>query len=308
MLYYNNMLVRRRFPLLVVALGLFPGLPAVAQTPIKAVATFSILGDLVSEVAGDKAALSVLVGADMDAHAYQPRPSDARMLADAQLLVSNGLGFEGWIDRLAKAAPFKGRAVVASAGVATLATGADHGHSHAHGPDPHCWQDVQRTRTYVANIARGFVDADPANATHYKERAAQVDRRLVELDAWVKEEIAKVPADKRRAITGHDSFRYFSAAYGVKFQSPRGYNTSSEPSARDVALLIREAREQRIKALFVENMTNPGLVDQIAKESGAVVGPRLYTDALSGPDGPAPTYEKMMRHNVTALVAGMLKN
>ncbi len=305
MLYYNRMLVRAA---LLFALGLFAALPASAETKIKAVATFSILGNLIAEVAGDKVALSVLVGPDMDAHAYQPRPTDARALADAQVLVSNGLGFEGWIDRLAKAAPFKGRSVVASAGVATIPAGATPGHSHAHGPDPHCWQDVQRARIYIANIAKGLADADPTNAAHYRERAEQVDRRLVELDAWVKAEIAKVPADKRRAITGHDSFRYFSSAYGVQFQSPRGYNTSSEPSARDVAMLIREARAQRIKALFVENMTNPGLVDQIAKESGAVVGPRLYSDALSGPDGPAPTYEKMMRHNVTALVAGMLKN
>ncbi len=303
-------MLRRAFlltpPLFAVAL------PASAQTPIKAVATFSILGDLLAEVAGDKVELSVVVGPDIDAHAYQPRPTDARALADAKVLVSNGLGFEGWIDRLAKAAPFKGKAIVATAGVATLKAGAghghSHGHSHGHGPDPHCWQDVQRARTYVANIAKGLAEADPANAAYYRERAQTFDRRLVDLDAWVKAEIAKVPADKRRAITGHDSFRYFSSAYGVKFQSPRGYNTSSEPSARDVATLIREVREQRIKALFVENMTNPGLIDQIARESGAVVGPRLYTDALSGPDGPAPTYEKMMRHNVTALVAGMLKN
>ena len=287
-------------------------LPASAQAPIKAVATFSVLGNLLTEVAGDKAVVSLVVGPDIDAHAYQPRPSDARALADAQVLVSNGLGFEGWIDRLAKAAPFKGKPIVASTGVATLpaapSAGHSQGHSHEHGPDPHCWQDVQRVRTYVANIAKGLAEADPTNAASYRDRAEAFDRRLVELDAWVKEEIAKVPADKRRAITGHDSFRYFSSAYGVKFQSPRGYNTSTEPSARDVAALIREAREHRIKALFVENMTNPGLVDQIARESGAVVGPRLYTDALSGPDGPAPTYEKMMRHNVTALVAGMLKN
>ena len=303
-------MLRRAFlltpPLLAVAL------PASAQSPMKAVATFSILSDLLAEVAGDKVELSVVVGPDIDAHAYQPRPTDARALADAKVLVSNGLGFEGWIDRLAKAAPFKGKAIVATAGVATLKADANHGHSHGHshghGPDPHCWQDVQRVRTYVANIAKGLAEADPPNAAQYRERAQAYDRRLVELDAWVKAEIAKVPADKRRAITGHDSFRYFSSAYGVKFQSPRGYNTSSEPSARDVAALIREVREQRIKALFVENMTNPGLIDQIAKESGAVVGPRLYTDALSGPDGPAPTYEKMMRHNVTALVAGMLKN
>jgi zinc/manganese transport system substrate-binding protein len=286
--------------------------PASAQAPIKAVATFSILGDLLAEVAGDRVELSVLVGPDIDAHAYQPRPTDARALADAKVLVSNGLGFEGWIDRLAKAAPFKGKAIVATAGVATLKAGAYHGHSHGHshgqGPDPHCWQDVQRVRTYAANIAKGLADADPPNAAHYRERVQLFDRRLVDLDSWVKGEIARVPADKRRAITGHDSFRYFASAYGVKFQSPRGYNTSSEPSARDVATLIREVREQRIKALFVENMTNPGLIDQIARESGGVVGPRLYTDALSGPEGPAPTYEKMMRHNVTAMVAGMLKN
>ncbi len=303
-------MLRRAFLLTPTLLAV--ALPASAQAPIKAVATFSILGDLLAEVAGDKVELSVVVGPDIDAHAYQPRPTDARALADAKVLVSNGLGFEGWIDRLAKAAPFKGKPIVATAGVATLKAGADHGHSHGHshgqGPDPHCWQDVQRVRTYVANIAKGLAEADPPNAAHYRERAQAFDRRLVDLDAWVKAEIARVPADKRRAITGHDSFRYFSSAYGVKFQSPRGYNTSSEPSARDVATLIREVREQRIKALFVENMTNPGLIDQIARESGAVVGPRLYTDALSGPDGPAPTYEKMMRHNVTALVAGMLKN
>ena len=292
--------------LLVAALGLLAALPVSAQTKIKAVATFSILGDLVAEVAGDRLDLSILVGADTDAHTYQPRPSDARTLAAAQALVSNGLGFEGWIDRLAKAAPFKGRGIVASSGVQTLAAG--HGHNHAHGPDPHCWQDVARVRRYVANIAQGLIDADPANAVHYRERADLYDKRLAELDQWVKTEIASVPAGKRKAITGHDSFRYFASAYGVQFQSPRGYNTDSEPSARDIAALIRQVREQRIKALFIENMTNPGLVDQIARESGAVVGPRLYSDALSGPDGPAPSYEKMMRHNVTALVAGMLKN
>ena len=307
-------MLRRAFLLTPALLAI--ALPASAQVQLKAVATFSILGDLLAEVAGDKVELSVVVGPDIDAHAYQPRPSDARALAAAKVLVSNGLGFEGWIDRLAKAAPFKGKAIVATAGVATLKAGADHGHSHGNshghshgqGPDPHCWQDVQRVRTYVANIAKGLTEADPPNAAHYRERAQAFDRRLVELDAWVKEEIARVPADKRRAITGHDSFRYFASAYGVTFRSPRGYNTSSEPSARDVAALIREVREQRIKALFVENMTNPGLIDQIARESGAVVGPRLFTDALSGPDGPAPTYEKMMRHNVSALVAGMLKN
>lgn len=305
MLYHNRMLRRS---LLLATPGLLGALSARAQARLKAVATFSILGNLVAEVAFDKVDLTVLVGADIDAHTYQPRPSDARAVADARLLVSNGLGFEGWIDRLAKAAPFKGRAVVASTGVATLAAAHAHGHSHAQAPDPHCWQDVARARRYAANIVRGLAEADAANATHYREHGEAFDKRLAELDAWVKAEIAKVPADKRRVITGHDAFRYFASAYGVTFQSPRGVSTSSDPSAKDVAALIRQVREQKTKALFVENMTNPGLVEQIARESGGVVGPRLYSDALSGPDGPAATYEKMMRHNVTALVAGMSRN
>jgi zinc/manganese transport system substrate-binding protein len=287
-------------------------LPASAQSPpgskIKVVATFSILGDLVGEVGGEHVELSSLVGPDTDAHTYQPRPADARTLAVAQALVSNGLGYEGWADRLAKAAPFKGRAIVASKGVPTIAAGPSHGHSHAHGPDPHCWQDVACVRRYVANIAQGLAEADPANAASYRDRAASYDRKLAALDRWVKDEIAKVPGAQRKAITGHDSFRYFSKAYGVQFMAPRGYNTESEPSAKDVAALIRQVREQKIKALFVENMTNPGMVEQIARESGAVVGPRLYSDALSKPGGPAATYEAMMRHNVTALVQGMLKN
>jgi zinc/manganese transport system substrate-binding protein len=293
--------------LLLAAALSFAALPASAQTRPKIVATFSILGDLVARVGGDHVDLAVLVGADTDAHTYQPKPTDARTLAAARALVSNGLGFEGWIDRLAEAAPFKGRPIVATIGVPTLEA-LSPGYGHAHGPDPHCWQDVSRVRRYVANIAAGLGEADPVNAADYRKRARSYDQRLAELDLWIKAEIAKVPAGQRKAIIGHDSFHYFALAYGVQFQAPRGYNTNSEPSARDVAALIRLVREEKIKALFVENMTNPGLIEQIARESGAVVSPRLYSDALSAPGGPAPTYEAMMRHNVTALVAGMLKN
>lgn len=284
--------------------------PVHAEPKLRVVATFSIVGDLVREVGGDRLGLAVLVGPDIDAHTYQPKPSDVRVLPGAQVLVSNGLGFEGWIDRLAEAAPFKGRRVVASTGVATLAAGGlgGHGHSHGHGPDPHCWQDVGRVKRYVANIADGLTLADAGNAALYRERAEAYSRRLDELDRWVRAAIAEVPASQRKVITGHDSFRYFADAYGVQFLAPRGFKTDSEPTAKDVAALIRQVREQKIKALFVENMTNPGLVEQIAREAGAVVGARLYSDALSVPDGPAATYEALMRHNVTALVAGMMKN
>ncbi len=270
--------------------------PASAQDRLKVVATFSILGELTSEVGGDRTDVTTFVAPDTDAHTYQPKPTDIRVLAAAQVLVSNGLGFEGWIDRLADAAAFKGTRIVASAGATTT------------GIDPHCWQDVACARVYVANIATGLSATDPANAAFYRDRAKAYDGRLAALDGWIRSQIAAVPEDRRKAITGHNSFHYFARAYGVKFESPRGYNTDSEPSARDMANLIRQVREQKIKALFIENMTNPVLVDEIAKDSGATVGPRLYSDALSKPGGPAPTYEAMMRHNVTALVAGMSKN
>ena len=277
------------------ALLLVLATPAVAHDKIRVVATFSILGDLVTEVGGEQVDLTTLVGADTDAHTYQPRPNDLRVLAGAQVLVSNGLGFEGWIDRLADAASFKGTRIVASKGAAT-------------GPDPHCWQDVACARRYVANIAAGLAVADPANAAVYRERAQAYDAKLATLEAWIRGEIATVPENRRKAITGHNSFHYFARAYGVTFEAPRGYSTESEPSARDMAELIRQVRAQKIKALFIENMTNPVLIDEIASDAGATVGPRLYSDALSKPGGPAPTYEAMMRYNVAALVAGMSKN
>jgi zinc/manganese transport system substrate-binding protein len=275
--------------------ALLSAAPASADSRLKVVATFSILADLVREVGGEAVEVTTLVGPDSDAHTYQPKPTDARALAAAQVLVSNGLGFEGWIDRLADASGFKGTRIVASAGTPAEA-------------DPHCWQDVACTRRYIANIAAGLAKADAGNAAAYRDRAAQYDGRLAALDTWIRREIAGVPEDRRQAITGHSSFRYFARAYDVRFSAPRGYSTDSEPTARDVANLIRQVREQKVKAVFVENMTNPAMVAEIARDSGAVVGPRLYSDALSRPDGPAATYEAMMRHNVTALVAGMQKN
>jgi zinc/manganese transport system substrate-binding protein len=303
-LYYNKM-TRLLFAL---ATLLALASPTAAQDRVKVVATFSILGDFVRNVGGDHVELTTLVGPDADAHTYQPKPSDARAVAAASAMVSNGMGFEGWTTRLATAAPLKGRHIIASAGVTPLQA-AGHGHGHAHGAgDPHCWQDVACTRRYVANIAAGLGSVDAPHTAHYLALAERYDRQLAELDTWIKAEIAKVPPDKRKVISGHEAFRYFARAYGVRFLAPRGYNTQNEPSARDVAALIREVREQKIKALFVENMTNPGLVEQIARDSGGVVGGRLYSDALSKADGPAATYDAMMRHNVVALVAGMMKN
>lgn len=304
---------RRRFSTALAMGGALAALPALGQQKLKVVASFSILADLAAAVGGERIELVTLVGADQDAHTYQPTTGDSRLVAGAQVLVTNGLGFETWADRLAGAAPFKGRRIVTTSAVPRerhLAAQHHHGHGHNHGGggDPHMWQDVALARRYVAAIVEGLAAADPAGAEGYRQRAEAYDKRLAELDAWVREQIAAVPAAKRRVITGHDAFRYFARAYGVTFRAPQGMSTAREASARDVANLIQQIRREGIRAIFMENMSNPKLIEQIAREAGGVVGPALYVDALSTRGGPADSYEKLVRHNVAALVAGMAKN
>ncbi|TXL69403.1 metal ABC transporter substrate-binding protein [Vineibacter terrae] len=302
-----------RRALLLGGAALLAGSPAAAQQQtLQAVASFSIIGDMLREVGGDRVEVTTIVGPDQDAHTYQPTPSNAKAVAAAKVLVVNGLGFEGWIERLARAAPFKGTRIVLTDGIAKplqLDASGKSGHKHAHdAPDPHTWQDIANGRLYVRNIVAGLAAADPASADAYRQRGADYDRRLAGLDDWVRSQIATVPADKRKVITGHDAFQYFAKAYGVEFLAPIGISTDQEPSAQQVAALIRQMQREHIKAVFIENMSNPKLVEQIARDAGGAVGPSLYVDALSKPGGPADTYEKMFRHNVPALVAGMLKN
>jgi zinc/manganese transport system substrate-binding protein len=269
--------------------------PARAATRLRAVATFSVLADMLRQVGGDDLEIASLVGPDTDVHAFQPTPREARLLAPARLLVMNGLGFEGWLNRLADAASFTGQRIVASAGVPAAS-------------DPHCWNDVARARLYVANITAGLAEADRERAAIWRERAGRYDQKLAALDAWVRAEVAKVPENQRRAIVGHRSFDSFGRAYGVEILAVRAGVHDEEPSARALADLIRLARRQNIKAVFVEHLANPALPAEIARDIGVPLGPPLYGDALSADNGPAATYEAMMRYNVGVLVAGMLRN
>ena len=275
-----------------------------AKSRLAAVATFSILRDLTAHIAGDAAHVNVLVGANGDTHSYQPKLSDGSLVAQAALLVSNGLGFEEWLPRILSTVSFAGGHVVASQGIVPLRrSGAAAGIV-----DPHAWNDVANARRYARNIAIGLKTIDPGNAVAYRERARGLDAKLAALDAWVRAEIARVPVTRRRVITTHDAFGYFARAYGVEFLSVRGVNPTRDPDAREVAALITLARREKIKALFVENLGSTQFMRQIAQETGCMIGGELYPDALSGPEGPAASYEALMRHNVTTLVTGMLKN
>jgi zinc/manganese transport system substrate-binding protein len=309
-----------------------------ADAKVKAVASFSILGDMVKTVGGDRVNVVTLVGPDGDAHVFSPTPNDAKSLAQADILFVNGLGFEGWMDRLADASGFKGPVVVASQGVKPIemeegahhhgdeghakdetphdghAKSEDHDHDeHAKGEDhdadeiadPHAWQNLANGEIYVGNIRDALIAADPEGKAVYEKNADAYLAALHKEDDAVKAAVAKLPPERRRIITSHDAFGYFAAAYGLEVIAPEGVSTESEASAQDVAKIIRQIREEKIPAVFLENITDRRLLDQIAAETGAKIGGTLYSDALSGSDGPAPTYLDMFKHNIGALSAAL---
>ncbi|HML93143.1 metal ABC transporter substrate-binding protein [Methyloceanibacter sp.] len=351
--------MRHRFiPSLAAALLAF-GLsnPVQAADKVNAVASFSILADMVRNVGGDRVEVTELVGPDGDAHTFNPTPADAKKLALADVFIVNGLGFEGWMERLETSSGFKGATVVASKGVTPRKMedehdhhegaeddhdehakgGDDHdkhakdendhdhdehvkgeedhdgegeehagGHHHHHGDiDPHAWQNLANGETYVANIRDGLIAADPDGKAVYEANAAKYIAALKAEDEAVKTALAALPDSRRRIITSHDAFGYFGDAYGLEILAPEGVSTESEPSAKDVASIIRQIRDDKIPAVFMENITNPEMLEQIAKESGAKIGGTLYSDALSAKDGPAPTYLDMFKYNVGTLTSAL---
>jgi zinc/manganese transport system substrate-binding protein len=281
------------------AWALRPSAARAAELPV--VATFSILADLARAIGGAGVRVTSFVGPDADAHTFEPRPSDLRALQAARLLVVNGLGLEGWMDRLAQAAGYTGATVVASTGVRPRMVAAGE-------PDPHAWQDPANGVIYVRTIAEGLAAADPARAEAIRAAAAGLTADIQAADAFITRTIAAIPAAKRRIITSHDAFFYYGARYGIEFRAAQGIDTDSEPSARSLAILARQIRADGIKAVFIENMTDPRLARTLAREAGATVGPPVYSDALSKPGGPADTYVKMLRYNTEQFARAMAAN
>ena len=307
------MLNRRSMIAAAFALGLVA--PAAAQDKLPVVASFSILGDFAKQVGGDRVNVTTLVGPNGDAHVFQPAPADAKKLAAAKVVFVNGLGFEGWIDRLVKASGTKAEIVTATSGVASRQMAEEEGHdahandakhAHDHGEtDPHAWQSVANAKIYIANIRDGLIAADPEGRATYDVNAAAYLAKLDALDTRVKEAVAVIPAAKRRIITSHDAFGYFGAAYGIEFIAPQGVSTEAEASAKDVAKIVRQIKAEKIPAVFVENISDPRLVDRIAKETGAKIGGTLYSDALSDDKGPASTYIDMIQNNIRELSSAL---
>src|SRR6266705_4776234 len=270
----NRMLTRRQAIAATALAVLLAAAPAGAQEApqerLKVIASFSILGDFVKNVGGDRLEVGTLVGPNGNAHVYAPSPADAKKVADAKLVFVNGLGFEGWLERLVKASGTKAPIVVATKGIKPRERVGDHGHDHDHGrADPHAWQSVANAKIYVANIRDALIAADPAGKDAYLANAAAYLAKLDALEREVREVIAKIPADRRRVITSHSAFGYFQNAYGVSFTAPQGVSTEAEASAKDVAAIISQIKKQKIAAVFLENVTDPRQMQQIAQETGA---------------------------------------
>lgn len=286
--------------------------PAAAQS-LNVVATFSIIGDFAREVGGDRVALTTLVGPDSDAHVYEPRPADAIALARADVVLTNGLLFEGFLTRLVEASGTQASVVELTEG-ATILEDPQGGHYHFYGDrstfhaapnDPHAWQSVANAKVYVGNVADAFCEADADGCETYRANAAAYTAELDALDAEIRAAIAAIPEERRVAVMAHNAFRYFENDYGVAFLSPQGVSTDSEASAADMAGLIREIRERGVVAAFAENISDSRLVERIADEADLTLAGTLYSDALSPEGGEAPTYLDMMRHNARTIQAGL---
>jgi zinc/manganese transport system substrate-binding protein len=293
--------------LVLATLAMLIAAPASAQDsqPRKlAVASTSIIADFVRNVGGDRIEVKALVGANGDAHVYSPTPGDAREIAAAAIVFVNGFGLEGWLPRLVSASSSKAPVIVVSKGIAARRM-PDEEHPGRTVTDPHAWQSIADAKIYVANIRDGLATVDPAGKPAYDANTQAYLATLDALESEVRTALAAIPAERRKIITTHDAFGYFGAAYGMSFIAPEGVSTDSEPSAKDVARIIRQIKKQKIPAVFLENVSDPRLMEQIARETGAAIGGKLYSDALSEPGGPAATYLDMMRHNVRELTKAL---
>jgi zinc/manganese transport system substrate-binding protein len=333
----------------VIALSVAMTLPAFAADKLKVVASFSIIADFAHNVGGDRIELTTLVGPNGDAHVYEPKPSDAVAVAGADVVLVNGLEFEGFLPRLLEAAGTKAPIVELTKGGEVLKpeaegghahgeeakqadghdhAGHDHSHEHSHDHaeeakakadaadahaghdhgefDPHAWQSIHNAEVYVTNIADAFCAADQAGCDFYKANAAAYAAKLEALETEIKAAVASIPEEKRIVITAHDAFGYFEHEYGIDFIAPEGVSTEAEASAKDVAAIITQIKEDKASAVFLENVTDPRLIEQIAADTGVKVGGTLYSDALTDADGPVPTYIDMMRHNINTIKAAII--
>ncbi|MFT4272648.1 MAG: metal ABC transporter substrate-binding protein [Pantoea sp.] len=283
------------------ALGAMLISPLALAKTVDAVASFTVLADIVKQVGGDHVKVKSLVGPNGDPHTFEPTPQDSQALAQADVVFVSGLGLEGWMDRLVSASGYKGTLVVASTGINTRQM-VDDGKTIT---DPHAWNSMANGVIYATNVMNALIKADPEDAAAIRKQGENYIQQLQKLDSWAKTSFAAVPQNKRKVLTSHDAFGYFGQRYGVEFLAPVGFSTEAEASASDVASIIKQLKAEHINTYFMENQTDPRLVKQIASATGAKPGGELYPEALSEANGPAASYEAAFKHNVNAMLKSM---
>jgi zinc/manganese transport system substrate-binding protein len=289
--------------LTLLVLLVFAALVRAADAPmakLNVVATNSIIGDWANIVGRDDIELKMLVGPDGDPHEYEPTPADSVALSSADLIFENGLGLENWLDKLYGSAESRATRVAITQGIEVRHVGGD--------LDPHVWQSVKDAVVMVGNIRDALVRADPTHAGHFKARADVYIRQLTELDAWVQAQINSIPAPRRKLVTSHDAFGYFGQRYGMDISGSALESVTTEasdPSARQIADAVDQIKRSGVPVIFLENIQNPKLIDEIASDADVKVGPPLYSDALGQPGTDGDSYIKMIRYNVQTLVRAL---
>ncbi len=283
----------------------------VHAAPLKVVASFSILENMVAEVGQNEVLVQSIIPKDTEAHGFSPRPSDALLLKNADIFFINGLFFEGWLPRLVKSSGFAGKTITLTNGIKTLSLKSKDNHGHSHGSkeqnmDPHAWQDLSNAQIYVDNIEKALSAAKPESAAFFAANAKRYKKELADLETHLQQQFAKLPANTKKVISMHDAFAYFGRAYGVTFHPISGINNDAEPSAKALSNLIKTIRAENIKVAFLEQNANPRLLKSLQQEAQISIGKELYADALSKEDA-AQTYLKMMRYNGEAILEALAK-
>lgn len=269
-----------------------------AGEPLRVVASFTVLADIAARIGGAEVAVASLVPPGGEPHAWQPAPADVRRIAEADLVVVNGLGLEGWLDRLIEASGFGGPLLVASRDVVPLRgpTGV---------PDPHAWHSLREARRYAAAIAAELGRLRPDSAPNFRDNLAAFEASLERLAEWVEEGLSEVPPERRVIVTTHDAFGYLGRDHGIAFLAVAGLDSAAQPSARRIANLVSEIRRIGVQKVFRESGADDRLARTLADEAGIEVGAPLYAGTLSAAGGPADGYTAMWRYNLSLMLEAM---
>ncbi len=268
--------------------------------PLKIVATATIMADMTKNIVGDQSVVHCIVPAGADPHVYDPTPADAKLIADADLIIQNGLTFEGWLSELISNSGTKAKVITLTEGVDVIGS-LDYTNSN----DPHAWMNAANALVYIKNIKDALVEINPKNEEVYNFNYGVYKQQIEQLDNYILKEIQKIPENRRILITSHDAFQYYGKKYGIRLEAIQGTSTEAEAQTSDIIRLTKTIKENNIPAVFIESTINPKLLKGLAKENDIVVGGELFADSLGDEESEAATYLDMLRYNTDVIVAAL---